>query len=266
VAARRSRRRPLRLSVVVDALGSSLDARLAVDGVDGWLTDQQADRLWNRARELHAGAQVVEIGSFRGRSTIILALALPEQSEVVAIDPHGGNDRGPQELRGKEVEAEADHRVFLENLERAGVRDRVRYLREFSHAAHDEVEGDIDLLYIDGAHRFGPARDDIAKWGVRVAPGGTMLIHDSFSSVGVTLAILTTIAGSDHWEYIGRSGSMAEYRRVQLSPRQRRHSRNAQLAQLPWWGSNVVIKVLILAGLRPVARALGFPADKPWPY
>ncbi len=242
------------------------DALAALDGIEGWLTDAQAERLWNRAQELPAGATVVEIGSFQGRSTVVTALGLPPDTVLTAIDPHGGNDRGPQEFRGKEAEAETDHHVFLANLERAGVRDRVRYVREFSHDAHGEVDGEIDLLYIDGAHRFVPARDDIVTWGARVAPGGTLLIHDSFSSVGVTLAILSVLAPSSDWEYVGRSGSMAEYRRAELSPRQHRRSRNDQLAQVPWFLSNVVIKVLILARLRPVARALGFPDDKPWPY
>ena len=41
----------------------------------------------------------------------------------------------------------------------------------------------IDVLYIDGAHRYGPARADIRDWGARVTDGGTMLIHDSFSSI-----------------------------------------------------------------------------------
>jgi hypothetical protein len=142
----------------------------------------------------------------------------------------------------------------------------VRHIRKFSHEALADVDGQIDLLYIDGAHRFVPARDDIATWGARVAPGGTLLIHDSFSSVGVTLAILSVLAPSSDWEYIGRSGSMAEFRRVALSRRQHRRSRNAQLAQVPWFLSNVVIKVLILVRLRPLARALGFSDDKPWPY
>ena len=53
------------------------------------------------------------------------------------------------------------------------MRERVRHVREFSQAAlHDAVEGEIDLLYVDGAHRYGPARDDIASWGARVRPGG----------------------------------------------------------------------------------------------
>ena len=67
-------------------------------GVDGWLKPEQGRRLFDAARTLGTGATVVEIGSFRGRSTIVLAAAAPTDAEVVAIDPHGGGDRGPGEI------------------------------------------------------------------------------------------------------------------------------------------------------------------------
>ena len=67
--------------------------------------------------------------------------------------------------------------------------DRVRHVRLPSQGALGEVEGELDLLYVDGAHRYGPARDDLRDWGARVRPGGALLVHDCFSSVGVTLAI-----------------------------------------------------------------------------
>ncbi|MFM7409200.1 MAG: class I SAM-dependent methyltransferase, partial [Actinomycetota bacterium] len=104
----------------------------------------------------------------------------------MAIDPHAGNDRGPQEIEGYVAEAANDHHMFRGNLESRGLGDRVRHIRRFSSEAHSEVSGEIDVLYIDGAHRFGPARDDIRQWGDRVSVGGTMLIHDAFCSVGVT--------------------------------------------------------------------------------
>ena len=169
----------------------SFDEVLAkVDGVDGWMSPDQARRLFDAAASTHLGDQIVEIGSFRGRSTIVLASAAADGVAVVAIDPHAGNDRGPQEIEGFAAEAATDHEAFNANLAAAGVAHRVRHVRAFSDAAHPQVEGDIAVLYIDGAHRFGPARADIRDWGARVAPGGTLLIHDSFSSVGVTLAIL----------------------------------------------------------------------------
>jgi predicted O-methyltransferase YrrM len=230
---------------------ATFDAALrAVASVEGWMTDAQARRLWDAASRLSAPARIVEIGSFQGRSTIVLASAAPDGVEVVAIDPHAGNDRGPQEIAGFEEAAQGDHEAFLANLSAAGVRDRVRHVREFSSAALSSVPGEVDLLYIDGAHRYRPALDDIRRWGERVRPdGGTLLIHDSFSSVGVTLAILRSLLLDRRFVYVGRSGSLAEYRRT---PATTAVARNAarQLAQLPWFARNLVLKALIVAKIR----------------
>src|SRR4051812_21346124 len=106
-----------------------LQALGGIADVQGWLSDDQAKRLWQRARELRDGSQAVEIGSFRGRSTIMLAQGAPDGVQIVAIDPHAGNDREPQEWVGTAAEGEEDNRAFRENLERAGVAARVRHVR-----------------------------------------------------------------------------------------------------------------------------------------
>src|SRR3954454_4147175 len=104
--------------------------------VDGWMTQDQGQRLWDAASRVPEGGQVVEIGSFRGRSMIVLARSASPTSTLVAIDPHAGNDRGPQEIDGFVDEAAQDHDVFNANLEMAGVRDRVTHIRKFSDVAH----------------------------------------------------------------------------------------------------------------------------------
>ena len=231
------------------------DATLAdIRDVNGWLSDAQARRLWDRASTLTAPALIVEIGSFQGRSMIVLARAAADGVALVAIDPHAGNDRGPQEIEGFVEEAANDNATFEANLVRAGVRDRVRHVRKYSNEAHGDVDGDIDLLYIDGAHRFGPARDDIVQWGARVRPGGTMLIHDSFSSIGVTGAIASALLTSKEWTYVGRSGSLTEYRRT--APARVVSNAAKQAAQLPWFAKNVVLKALIASKL----------LKRDWPY
>lgn len=235
------------------------------DGLDGWLTRAQAGRLWDAAARQRPGARIVEIGSFRGRSTVVLALAAPEAGEIVAIDPHAGNDRGPQEIYGFEDAAQEDHEVFHANLRAAGVEGRVRHVRRFSADAQSEVPGPIDVLFIDGAHRFGPARDDLRRWGANVVPGGHLLVHDAFSSVGVTAALLTTVAVDGRFEYAGRSGSLVEYRCTHVGPAGRAAKVAHHLAQLPWFARNVLVKVAIVAHLRPLARALGHDGET-WPY
>ncbi|MEQ9161103.1 MAG: class I SAM-dependent methyltransferase, partial [Ilumatobacter fluminis] len=182
------------------------------------------------------------------------ASAAPEGVTVTAIVPHAGNDRGPQEIEGYADDAESDHARFNANLQRAGVADRVRHLRMFSDEALGEV-AEIDVLYIDGAHRYGPALADIRQWGAKVRPGGTMLIHDSFSSIGVTGAIGRELLWSQRWRYVGRSRSLAIYRADTDVSSWKNAGR--QLAQVPWFAKNVVLKVLISAKIL---------RGREWPY
>ncbi len=234
------------------------EALAQVREVQGWMSPDQAERLYRAAAATRSGDQIVEIGSFQGRSTIVLASAAPAEVPVVAIDPHAGNDRGPQEIDGFAAEAESDHEIFNRNLAEAGVADHVRHVRAFSDAAHASVEGDIAVLYIDGAHRYAPARADIRDWGARVAPGGTMLIHDSFSSVGVTLGILRELLLSGRFRYVGRARSLTEFR-ADLDGTGKSRAVNALrlVAQLPWFAKNLLIKVLI---------TLKLGGSREWPY
>ena len=233
-------------------------------GVEGWLTPEQGRKLFDAARRLGPSATIVEIGSFRGRSTVVLAASGPGDTEVVAIDPHGGGDRGPQEIAPDAARGEADHAAFTANLATAGVASRVRHVRKLSADALDDVPDEVDLLFVDGAHRLGPARADIVRWGDRVADGSTMLVHDAFSSVGVTLALLSTTAISRRWRYIGRVGSLAEYLRSDLSASERLTDAIRQAAQLPWFVRNLAIKCLIVVRLGRLTRLLGHRGG--WPY
>lgn len=238
------------------------DVLHAIDGVEGWLSTGQAARLYAAAAGCPAGGAIVEIGSFRGRSTIVLASAAAAGVTVTAIDPHAGNDRGPQEIEGFADEASADSLRFHRNLAAAGVDARVTHLRAFSHEVLDTV-GPSDVVYVDGAHRYRPARDDIAGYGAKVRDGGTLLIHDAFSSLGVTGAILRLLVPGRRFRYVGRTASLVEYR-ADLPPGVRARVANAarQTAQLPWFARNVALKVFLTAGGR---KLLGRRAPQ-WPY
>jgi SAM-dependent methyltransferase len=236
----------------------------AIEQVQGWMTRAQAQRLWAAAGRLDSSGRIVEIGSYHGRSAIILASAAVRGVQVFAIDPHGGNDRGPQQLEGEFEDGQRDHEIFLRNLDEAGVAGRVRHVRKPSQNATDDIPGRLEVVYIDGAHRFQPARADIVRWGEKVAPGGTLLIHDSFSSIGVTLALLVTLVFGAEFSYVGRSGSMVEYRKEQVSGTARMISTARQLAQLPYFARNVLFKVLIVLRLGRVTRWLGGNGE--WPY
>ncbi|HEX2086512.1 MAG TPA: class I SAM-dependent methyltransferase [Solirubrobacteraceae bacterium] len=233
--------------------------------VEGWLTPAQARALAVAAGRARPGERIVEIGSFRGRSTIALAAAAAPGVEVVAIDPHLGAWREPHRTTEDADLGQADVEAFRSNLARAGVAERVRHVRRFSGEALGDVEGEVAVLFIDGAHDVRGASADVVQWGGRVAPGGRMLVHDAFSSVGVTLALARLGALGRTWRYVGRTGSLAEYVREDLAGAARLRNAARHLVELPWFVRNLAVKALIVARLKPLARLLGH-RDGPWPY
>jgi hypothetical protein len=244
------------------------EALRAIEDVEGWLSPDQARALFEHAAGLRPPGEIVEIGSCQGRSTIVLGLGAGEGVRVIAIDPHAGNDRGPGQWETSRDQGQADLEAFQVNLARAGLTERVRHVRLRSRQAHREIAGPVALLYVDGSHRYADARADIADWGDRVRPGGWMLVHDAFSSVGVTLALLRELVPGRRFAYRGRVGSLALYERSAgpLAGRQRVSSAMRQLAQLPWFARNLLIKLALAAGLEPAARALGHRPGQGLPY
>jgi hypothetical protein len=237
-----------------------------LDGVEGWLTIEQASVLFDAVARSRTGAVVVEIGSFRGRSTIALAAALPAGGKVIAIDPHAGNDRGPRERSGFGRHARADCVAMAANLARAGVAATVDHRDMTSADAAGVVGEPVDVLFVDGAHDIGAARHDLVAWGAKVRPGGVMLVHDAFSALGVTAAIAVELVAGRRWRYCGRVGSLATYR-ADLGWRRRDRFANAarQLAQAPWFLRNIALKAALSLGLGRICRLAGrrVPA---WPY
>jgi precorrin-6B methylase 2 len=213
-----------------------------VDRVGGWLTRDQARVLHDAVLALLPGSTVVEVGSHQGRSTLALALARPDVS-VVAIDPFeaGGMFGGA-----------ATRAVFEANLERAGVRARVEHVGRPSARVQPRWERPVDLVFVDGKHDVLSTITDL-RWAGRLPPGGLLLVHDSFGSVGVTLALLLRVVPSRGLRYVGRVGSLVTFERARPSWT----DRGAVLRQLPWFVRNVGIKVLLRLRLRPVARLLG---------
>jgi hypothetical protein len=132
-------------------------------------------------------ALMVEIGSFRGRSMVVLASAAAPGVTLVAIDPHAGNDRGPQEFSGFEVEAVHRQRGFQRQPRgrRCGAIGCVTSVssRTKLTATWTARSTSCTSTALTGWLQRSTTSD---RWGERVKSGGDLLIHDSFSSVGVT--------------------------------------------------------------------------------
>ena len=243
---------PLRGAVVTGPDAGFDEVWPVADAVPGWLKEAQARMLYDAASGLRPGATLLEIGSHQGRSTVVLgSVARRLGGEVVAIDPFvDGRLFGGLPTRDR----------FRAHVEGAGLSDVVRPVEEYSTRARPGWSEPFDLLYIDGKHDYWTLADDL-RWRRHLPEGAPVLVHDAFSSIGVTLGILAKVLPAGDLRYVGRSDSMALFEKARPS----RADRVRILAELPWWIRNVFLKVLLRLRLRPVARLFGH--DSPYdPY
>ena len=90
-----------------------------------------------------------------------------------------------------------------------------------------------------------------------------MLIHDSFSSVGVTLAIVRELLAA---AASATSGDPARSPSTEADDATSRFANAVrQLAQLPWFVKNVGVKVILSIGLGKLLGRIGRPVPD-WPY
>jgi hypothetical protein len=222
------------------------------DQVGGWLTRDQAHLLWEAALRLPEGALIVEIGSHQGRSTAVLGRAAQlVGARLVAIDPF---------VEGRLFGGSATRRRFENTVRTAGLSDVVELQVDRSTALRPGWTRPVNLLYIDGKHDYWTVSDDL-RWTTFQREGSEVLIHDCYSSIGVTLGVLLRVLPGSRLVYRERSGSLA---RFEVGP-PATADRMRIVGELPGFLRNVLIKILLRLRLRPVAARLGH--DGPYdPY
>jgi predicted O-methyltransferase YrrM len=142
--------------------------------VPGWLTVNEGYWLSRLARAVPAGGLIVEVGCWKGRSTVALATGM-RQARLVVVDHFQGSD---EEEHRHDPDLPRLREVFEANLRRAGVRERVEIVQAFSLVAARRWDEPINLLFLDAAHDYESVRDDLAAWWPLIKPGGMMVIHD----------------------------------------------------------------------------------------
>lgn len=224
----------------------------SVQDVPGWLKEGQARILWDEAKALPPGGTVLEIGSHQGRSTVILGEALrPTGGTVLAVDPF---------VEGKLFGGLSTREKFERNIAASDLGEVVELVADYSTSLRPTWTRPFDLLYIDGKHDYWTLSDDL-KWSVHLPEGAGIVIHDCYSSIGVTLGILRHVLFSNRITYERRSDSQALFRVGKPTGADRRRI----IAEMPWWIRNVGLKVLLRLRLRPVAKLFGH--DSPYdPY
>lgn len=180
-----------------------------VDSVEGWLSRAQAALLIELAAAVPAHEAIVEIGNYRGRSTVALGLGAERGGATVySVDPHDefvgarGGRFGPH-----------DQARLYANLARTGVGARVRVVGLRSlQVARAWPQRDVHLVFLDGDHRYDAVRGDYEAWEPHLLPEAEVLFDDcDFADVN---RLIGELVAAGRLREIERVGKVARCRRV----------------------------------------------------
>ena len=133
----------------------------------------EADLLLRLANKDDPAGCIVEVGSYRGRSTVALAQGAGS-SPVFAIEPHEpfkgvfGGVFGP-----------ADRAAFFRTMLSSRAYERVRLVNLSSEVITPGWQMPVRLLWIDGDHSYEGVRRDWDAWNPHLVAGAAVAFDDS---------------------------------------------------------------------------------------
>ncbi|MEW6306713.1 MAG: class I SAM-dependent methyltransferase [Verrucomicrobiota bacterium] len=170
-----------------------------VDAVEGWLNDAEGRLLYRLARNASNAGVIVEIGSWKGKSTIWLGHGSHDgpNVNVHAIDPHTGS---PEHHQNSRLVWTFDQ--FQQNIKTAGVDDVIVPHVDFSTKVAQSFTKPVSLVFIDGQHDYESAKQDYESWYPKVVEGGVMAFHDTTGWDGPRKVVVDHLFKSHHFKNV----------------------------------------------------------------
>jgi predicted O-methyltransferase YrrM len=161
---------------------------IQLNDIKGFLADDEACALYQYAEKAAVFGPLLEVGSYCGKSTVILGSAAKQhESTVFAVDHHRGSEEHQlgeeyhdRDLYDKSINKYDTFKEFRKNMAIANLEDTVVPLVASSKVAAKQWVTPLSFVFIDGGHSMEAAMADYQSWSTRVMPGGYLLIHDLF--------------------------------------------------------------------------------------
>ncbi|MEU2394230.1 class I SAM-dependent methyltransferase [Streptomyces sp. NPDC007369] len=134
------------------------------------------------------GLPLLEVGTYCGRSTILLADAAREAGvSAITVDHHRGSEEQQPgweyhdpSVVDPEIGLMDTLPAFRRTLHRAGLEEHVIAIVGRSPQVAAVWGGELGFVFIDGGHTDEHATGDYEGWVPHLAEGGTLVIHDVF--------------------------------------------------------------------------------------
>lgn len=181
-----------------------------ISALDGWLSLHEGFFLYETARKAKRSGVIVEIGSWKGKSTICLAAGtkLVHGPKITAVDPH----KGEYTRNNKVGKKSPTFKEFQENLSAVGLKSWVHPVVATSKNAAKSWKKPISLLFIDGLHDYKNTHLDYSLWSPFVMSSGIIAFHDAFCGHSGPEKIVQEIISME-WKNIGVVGSIIFFQR-----------------------------------------------------
>ncbi len=176
-----------------------------VDAVHGFMGLRECGLLYRAARFWPAVGPVIELGSYKGRSTTVLALA---GRQVHSVDAWNPATFEASALGANFIPDDAALDDFRNNMRQAGVESSVTVNRGFTTEVAKGWQTSCAILFIDAGHNYPDVRADMDAWLPHLALDGLLLLHDTFSDryKGVIQAAGELL--KDGWEIVASAGTI----------------------------------------------------------
>lgn len=156
--------------------------------VTGFMPDDEGRALFDAARRYLNGGVGVEIGTYCGKSTVLLAAAAARTGSVLyTVDHHHGSEEHQPgwEYHDTALVDPVSGRFdtlpeFRRTLDAAGLDDTIVAVVGKSAVVARGWRAALQLLFIDGGHSAAAAQADFDGWVRWVQMGGALIIHDVF--------------------------------------------------------------------------------------
>lgn len=130
----------------------------------------------HRLLTLSKAKKVVEVGSWLGESTSIIADFIKPEGRVYVVDWFKGSPDTDLESIAQETDI---YKIFDSNLKELNLRQYVHPFIMESHKAVDFIkDSSIDLVFIDACHKYESVKRDISSWMPKLRNGGIICGHD----------------------------------------------------------------------------------------
>lgn len=156
--------------------------------VTGFMPADEGRALFDAAGRYLRGGVAVEIGTYCGKSTLLLGAAAADTGSVLfTVDHHHGSEEHQPgwEFHDATMVDPVSGRFdtlprFRHALDAAGLDDTVVAVVGRSTVVARAWRTPLELLFIDGGHSAAAANADFDGWVPWVAVGGALVIHDVF--------------------------------------------------------------------------------------